>query len=150
MAVYFSYYEFIKSNTANKLGIDNTPTDEHIQDNILELMGVMDKIRERWTYYCKDNCLSDPQINITSGYRCEALNRAVKGVKSSAHKIGSACDFRAKNGQNKALFEVVMEVLKEYDIPFEELINEKDYSWIHFALKSYNGEQKKEIIGYEK
>lgn len=150
MSAYFSYYEFIKSSTATKLGIDNTPTDEQIQDNILYLMHIMDKIREKWTEYCKENCLSNPQIIITSGYRCEALNRAIRGSKTSAHKIGSACDFRAKNGQNKALFGVILDVLNEYDIPFEEIINEQNFSWIHFAFKSITGEQKKEIIGYER
>lgn len=147
MAKYFVYSEFIKSETAKKLNIDNTPKEEYIQDNILEMMRVMDKIRERWTDYCEDNCLLHPQIIVNSGYRSDALNKAVKGSKTSAHKIGAACDFEAKNGHNKELFEVAMEVLK--DIPFEEIINEKDYSWIHLALKSMNGEQKREIIGYD-
>ena len=52
MAKYFVYSEFIKSETAKKLNIDNTPKEEYIQDNILEMMRVMDKIRERWTDYC--------------------------------------------------------------------------------------------------
>lgn len=147
MAKYFTYSEFTKSDTANQLGINNTPSEEYIQDNILEVMRVMDKIREKWTDYCEDNCMPNPQIIVNSGYRCSALNKALKGSKTSAHKIGSAVDFEAKNGQNKALFEVAMEVLK--DIPFEEMINEKDYSWIHLALKSMNGEQKREIIGYD-
>lgn len=146
MAKYFTYFEFIKSDTATKLKLDNTPTKEYIQDNILELMGVMDKIRERWTEYCEENCLPNPQIIVNSGYRSEALNKALKGSKTSAHKIGAACDFEAKNGQNKALFGVVKETLMEHRIKFEELINENNYSWIHLALKDMNGNQKMEIF----
>lgn len=146
MAKYFSYYEFIKSSTATKLGIDNNPTDETIQDNILELMGVMDKIRERWTDYCKENCLSDPAVIITSGYRCNALNKAVGGSKTSAHRVGAACDFEAKNGRNKDLFKVVQEVLKECQISFDQLIDEYDYSWIHLGLKNCSGERRNKVF----
>ena len=146
MAKYFSYYEFVKSNTARKLGIDNTPTDEHIQDNILEVMGVMDKVREKWTDYCNENCLQNPQIIITSGYRCNALNKAVSGSKTSAHRIGAATDFKAKNGQNKALFKVVQEVLNEQQIDFDQLIDEYDFSWLHLGLKNCSGQRRKQVF----
>lgn len=146
MAVYFTYSEFTKSATAEKLKIDNTPTDEHIQDNILSLMGVMDKIRKRWTDYCKENYLGNPAIIVNSGYRCEALNKALKGSKTSAHRIGAAVDFEAENGQNKDLFGVVQKVLKECQISFDQLINEYDFSWIHLGLKNCSGEQRMQIF----
>lgn len=149
MAVYFTFYEFTKSATAEKLNIDNTPTEEYIQNNILSVMRIMDKIREEWTYYCKENYLGNPAIIVNSGYRCEALNKALKGSKTSAHKIGAACDFEAKNGHNKDLFKVALDTLRTYDIPFEELINENDWSWIHLAEKNMKGEQKREVINYE-
>lgn len=146
MAKYFTYYEFVKSSTADKLGIDNNPKEEYIQDNILELMGVMDKIREEWTDYCDDNCLQNPQIIVNSGYRCEALNSAIKGSKTSAHKNGSAADFEAKNGQNKALFGTVRRVLSKYGIAYDQLINEHNYSWIHLGLKNNAGQQRKQTF----
>lgn len=145
MAKYFSYYEFIKSDTANKLGIDNTPTSERIQNNIIELMRVMDIIRESWTKYCKENYLNSPAIIINSGYRCEALNKALNGSKTSAHKIGSACDFEALNGHNKALYEVTKNVLEDNDIPFDQLLDEFNMSWIHLGLRNLNNEQRKQI-----
>lgn len=149
MCIYFNYYEFIKSDKAEKLGIDNEPKDDDTIDNIIELMRVMDKIRAKWTVYVRENCLGSPAIVINSGYRCNDLNEAVKGAKTSAHKIGSACDFEAVNGQNKALFEIALEVLVEENIEFEEIINEHNYAWIHLALQNQWGERKKEIIGYE-
>ena len=146
MSAYFSYYEFIKSSTATKLGIDNTPTDEQIQDNILYLMHIMDKIREKWTEYCKENCLLHPQIIVNSGYRSDALNKAIKGSKTSVHKIGAACDFEAKNGHNKELFDIMLKVLNEYDIPYDQAIDEGNYSWIHLGLKNNNGDRRKMIL----
>ena len=55
MANYFTFRELIKSATADRLGIDNTPKEEYIQDNIIELMRVLDGIREGWTVKCKEN-----------------------------------------------------------------------------------------------
>ena len=145
MCKWFTYGEFIKSETANKLNIDNTPTEEFVQDNIINLMRTMDKIREKWTDYCEDNCLQNPQIIITSGFRCDALNKAIKGSKTSVHKIGAACDFEAKNGHNKELFGVVQKTLKEYEIPFDQLINENDYEWIHLGIVNMLGLSRKEV-----
>ena len=147
MSKYFSPFEFIKSDTAKKLGINNEP-DEEKTNNILQLIKIMDIFRERWTEYCEENHLGNPAIVITSGYRSEELNKAVGGSKTSAHRLGYACDFKAKNGLNKELFEVVVDTLK--CIEFEELIWEKgdkyNPAWIHFALFDSEGRQKREII----
>lgn len=146
MAKFFTYFEFIKSETAERMKINNEPETDEVKDNIIQLMRVMDMIRERWAEYCYDNHLFYPQIIITSGYRSEALNKAVGGSKTSAHRCGSACDFVAKNGHNKELFQVCLEVLRENGIQFEELINEQNYSWIHFALQDCNGNRKNEVF----
>ena len=146
MATYFTYSEFIKSDTAKRLKIDNTPKEEYIQDNIIDMMRVMDKIRGMWTAYCSGNCIPKPQIIVNSGYRCEELNQAVKGSKTSAHKIGAACDYEALNGRNKELFEITLLVLQEDNIPFDQLINENNYDWIHLGMKNLKGEQREQVF----
>lgn len=146
MVKYFKFEEFTKSAKAKELNIDNTPKDETIINNINEVMEVMDIIRTRWTEYCADKHLQNPQIKITSGYRCDALNKAVKGSKTSAHKIGSAADYKAVNGHNKALYKVSQKVLEEMNIPYDQLINEYDYSWTHLGLKNLKGEQRKQVF----
>ena len=143
MAKYFVYSEFIKSEKAKALGINNLPRTPEQMDNILEVMRIMDRIREKWTKYCEDNFLQDPAIIITSGFRCDALNKALGGSKTSAHRVGSACDFEARNGQNKALFGVCRKILK--DIPFDQLINERNYSWIHLGIRNLKAAQRREI-----
>lgn len=145
MAKYFTYYEFIKSDTANRLRIDNTPTSSKIQNNIIEVMRVMDKIREAWTKYCKENFLGSAAIIVNSGYRCEALNKAINGSKTSAHKIGSACDFEALNGRNKELFKITKKTLLDNNIPFDQLLDEFNWSWIHLGLKNLQGLQRRQI-----
>lgn len=146
MAKYFVWTEFTKSETAEQLDINNEPFSEIIQDNILELMRVMDKIREEWTFYCDEYCLGEPSIIITSGYRCDALNKAIGGSSTSAHKIGAACDYEASNGHNKELFEVSQKVLRECCISFDQLIDERNYSWIHLGLKNLNDERRKMVM----
>lgn len=147
MAQYFTFNEFLKSSTADKLEIDNLPDNDVVTDNIITLMGIMDKFREKWTVYCKENELGNPAIIITSGFRCKELNEAIGGAKKSAHRIGAACDFEAQNGHNKELFEVCKDFLQnEWKKGWEELINEKNYSWIHFAFVDINYNRKCEIF----
>jgi hypothetical protein len=79
-------------------------------------------------------------IIVNSGYRCEALNKAVGGSKTSHHRYGLAADITAKSKtENKKLFNLAQEL----DLPFDQLIDEKNYSWIHI---SYNQKPRKQIL----
>ena len=75
---------------------------------------------------------------VNSGYRSEALNKAVKGSKTSEHMLGTAADIEPKNGRNKEFFEW----MKTYvaDKQFSQLINEYPDkngcpSWIHISIR---------------
>ena len=64
-----SLKEMLKSRTASRLGISNSPTVEHIE-NMMELaLNIFQPIRD---YF-------DIPIYISSGYRSEALNTAIGG-----------------------------------------------------------------------
>ena len=78
---YFSLNEFITSPTARRLGIDNMPTFE-IVDNLNRLADYLDGIREKL----------GKSILINSGYRSPMLNKAVGGVANSQHLKGLAAD----------------------------------------------------------
>ena len=151
MGKYFSFKELTKSTTAVRLGIDNIPTDENIKNNINELIDVLDSIRERWTKLCEENEWGTAVIIVNSGYRCDALNKAVGGSKTSAHNIGSAADIEPKNQKNKEFLKMVEQHLKENEIPFDQLINEYPDkngkpSWIHIGLKNREGKQRRIIF----
>lgn len=69
---YFTMKELIYSETAEKLGIDNTP-DEVSCFMLRNLMSFLDMIRTIW----------GGPIYVNSGYRCPELNEAIKGAKKS-------------------------------------------------------------------
>lgn len=135
---YFTLNELTRSDTANRLKIDNEPKEEATKDNIKELMLFLDGVREGWTEECKDKGYGDPAIMVNSGYRSEALNKAVKGSKTSEHMLGTAADLEPKNGRNKEFFEWLRTYLS--DKQFSQLINEypdkeNNPKWIHISIR---------------
>ncbi|MBR5002379.1 MAG: peptidase M15 [Bacteroidaceae bacterium] len=117
---YFSIKELCRSATANELGIDNTPTDRAVENMTRLIKVVLDPLREAY----------GQPITVNSGYRSPALNKAVGGVKSSQHLTGEAADITvgSKEG-NKWLFEYI-----KNNLPYDQLIDEYDYSWVHVSL----------------
>ena len=135
---YFTLNELTRSDTAKQLKIDNEPKEEATKDNIKELMRFLDGVREGWTEECKNKGYGDPAIMVNSGYRSEALNKAVNGSKTSEHLLGTAADIEPKNGRNKEFFEW----MKTYvaDKQFSQLINEypdkrNSPKWIHISIR---------------
>lgn len=130
MGKYFSIAELTKSSTAIKKKINNTPTKE-IENNLNQLIdNILDPLREAW----------GQPIIVGSGYRCEALNKAVGGAAHSQHKLGQAADIHTKSDSredNKKLFELI----KQLKLPFDQLINEYNYNWIHVSYSPRNRRQ---------
>lgn len=137
MGKFFTRTEIIKSMTAYKHGIDNTPKDEQIYNNIDILIEFMDGVRLAW----------GSAIIVTSGYRCKELNEIVGGVKNSAHQYGFAIDCVPANNKKIEFFEFFKNYLEENKLDFDELILESNGNsiWIHFSLFSYQGKQRKKI-----
>ena len=128
----FTLQEFTKSVSAIRNDIDNSPNAEHIRNIQLLVKYVLQPLREG---------LNKP-IRITSGYRSEALNKAIKGSKKSQHCKGQAADLQFKvNGvmSNKMIWDKIIEL----DLPFDQMINEFNYSWIHI---SYNHEYNRKAM----
>lgn len=122
---YFTFTEFERSATAYRLAIDNTIPEE-AKRNIAALVdGVLDPLREAW----------GRPLTVTSGYRCPELNNAVGGSKSSHHCKGMAADITTGNKvDNLKLFQLVLSL----GLPFTQLIDEKDFSWVHVSLDPAN------------
>ena len=121
-----------------------------MRTNLLELIEVLDGIREEWTALSNKNGWGTGSIIVNSGYRCMALNKAVGGSKTSSHMLGTAVDIVPKNGRNKAFLEFIDLYLLTNNIGFDELINEKPVngvpSWVHLGLKNSRGEQRKRVF----
>ena len=123
----FRLSEFLKSETADKKNIDNTPNQEQL-DNIVWTAQQLQLIR---------NTYKQPMF-ITSGFRSEALNSAINGAKNSYHKRGLAVDInQGSKTRNKNLFLLVKRMMK-LGLPVDQVINEKDYSWVHIGFAREN------------
>lgn len=130
MGKYFTINELIKSSTAQRLHIDNNPMQE-VKDNLNKLIdNVLDPLRE----------LYGKPIIVNSGYRCTKLNKAIGGAKNSQHLVGQASDIRTVQNtkeSNKELFDLI----KNSKLPFDQLINEYDYNWVHVSYSPRNRRQ---------
>lgn len=127
---HFTMRELVKSPTAQRLGINNEPT-EAVKANLTALVEhILDPLREAW----------GAPIIVTSGYRCVRLNAAVGGVKTSQHTLGQAADIRTvsdKPADNKRLFDLIVKLGLHYD----QLIDEYGYNWVHVSYSSRNRRQ---------
>ncbi len=119
---HITYDEATISPTGLRLGIKNVPTSVEI-DNMKRVALVCFEPVRKW--YGKP-------IKVNSFFRCEALNTAVGGSKTSQHRFGEAIDISAgSKAENKKLFDWCKANLK-----FDQLINEYDYSWVHISFRS--------------
>ncbi len=121
----FDLAEFVKSDIATRLGIDNTPTFQEVENIARLVVNVLQPLR---------NAYGKP-ITVNSGYRCPALNKAVGGSTTSSHMKGEAADITGgSKEENKVLFELV----KKLNLSFDQLIDEKDFSWVHVSYRKGN------------
>ena len=116
---WFELEEFLVSETAARLGINNVPT-SGVHLRLERLAETMDQVRD---------LLGHPVI-ITSGYRSFELNEAIGGATHSDHIKGLAADFICPRFGPPA---VVCLAIQESNIPFRQLINEFN-KWTHIAI----------------
>lgn len=118
---YFSFQEMERSDAAVRYAIDNTIPDS-LKNNVARLVdNVLDPLREAW----------GRPLTVSSGYRCPALNRAVGGSATSHHMKGMAADITTGNKvDNRRLFQLIINL----KLPFTQLIDERDFSWVHVSL----------------
>lgn len=130
----------IYSDTAKKKKIDNTPS-QKIRNRLVEVVSLLNTIQDAW----------GSTIYVSSGYRCDKLNKAVGGSSTSAHKSGWAADIVPSKGTPRSLYIFIAEFLIDNNIPFDQLILEYD-KWVHVGLKNGSGNQRKSMfaIGCEK
>ena len=118
-----SLQEAIKSNTAIKNNIDNSPTPEHLENLKVIAEKIFQPVRSHF----------DVSIGVSSAYRSKKLNHIIGGSSYSQHCFGEALDLDADIYgwvSNKEIFEFIRDNLE-----FDQLIQEFDYSWIHVSYK---------------
>lgn len=137
---YFTIEELCQSETAERLDIDNTPSEEIIKHLEFLIECLLDPIREAW----------GSAIIVNSGYRCEELNKAIGGSKTSVHKLGWSADIRPKNGKMEEFKEFIVEFIKTRI--WDQCILERsgDIEWVHISLFNNSGKQRRQIFELEK
>lgn len=132
--IYFTLQELTKSNTAIAKKLDNTPDEQAIKNLNTLVDNVLDPLRK----------LYGKPIIVTSGYRRPEVNRSVNGATSSQHALGEAVDISVgSKEENKKLFSLIKD-----NLPFDQLINEHDYSWVHVSYRE--GRLRKQILNIGK
>lgn len=122
----FTLQEFTKSQTATRLGLDNNPSEEHLENAKVLFAEVVQPVRDQFGVTV-----------INSGYRGPELNKAVGGSSRSQHCHGQAADIEVTGVSNVELAEWIRDNLK-----FDQLILEfhtvgiPDSGWIHVSYKN--------------
>lgn len=126
IGAHFWLSEFLRSDTAVRHGIDNTPSASELANIINILAPGMQQVRD---------LLSVP-VQVTSGYRCQAVERALKRKSdnwrsTSQHTQGLAADFVAPQfGSCRTVCKYLLE--HGADLRFDQLIYEGN--WVHISF----------------
>ena len=134
---HFSLSELTKSQTAERKGISNKPTLEHIE-NLTELCThILEPTRRNF---------SKPMV-ITSGYRSEELCEAIGSKTTSQHAKGEAADFEMFGLDNKSLAKYIKNNLIFDQLILEFYKNDDPASgWVHCSYSKE--ENRKESLLY--
>jgi hypothetical protein len=130
----FSLAEFTKSQTAERKGLDNNPSEEHLVAAQSLFLMVVQKVRDHF----------GPTV-INSGYRGPELNEAVGGSSKSQHCKGEAVDIEVPGVPNATVAEWIRD-----NLDFDQLILEfytpgiPDSGWVHVSYK--HGENRKSVL----
>ena len=131
----FSLSELTKSQTAERKGIDNTPSPTH-QENLKSLCEmVLQPVRDHFSRV----------VTISSGYRSPELCTAIGSKITSQHAKGEAADFEIFGVSNKKLADYIHENL-DYDQLILEYWKKEDPNsgWVHCSYT--NGNNRKQYL----
>lgn len=129
----FSLAELTKTSAK----ADNTPSAEQIENLRALCVNVLQPLRE---------AMGRP-MRVNSGFRSDAVNRAVGGSSTSQHSHGEAADIEFDGFDNQALGLKIMEM----KLPFDQLIFEflvpgdPNGGWIHVSHKR-SGKQRGQVL----
>ena len=125
----FTLQELIYSDTAVRMGIDNKPNDETVENLKILCENILEPIRSHFK----------APVVVSSGYRSEAVCLAVGSSSKSQHIKGQAVDFEIFGIPNKDVTDWVVQNL-DYDQCILEFWNDKEPNsgWVHCSYSKDN------------
>ena len=137
LSEHFTLSEMCK--TTVKTADGNIPSHVHIE-NLKRLCGWLERLRQA----------AGIPIIINSGFRSEAVNRAVCGAKNSTHLTGCAADIRVAGIEQLIRYAaILLDISDESREDFDELLLErspKGAYWLHFAVRPSGNRRKVRLI----
>lgn len=121
LTAHFSLEELTRSSVATRKNIDNAPP-ENIIARLRTLAQGLEEVRGLLQ-------LHNAPMLIDSGYRCEALNAAVGGSKTSAHVQGYAADFICPAYGSPL---AIVKAIAASKLEFDQIIQEG--TWVHISF----------------
>lgn len=143
----FTLSEMVHSSTAERLGISNNP-DATTRVRLTETIRLLECIRAEWEEYCNQHGLGTPAIRVSSGYRSPELNKAVGGVKNSAHMYGYAADLNPVNGNEDEFERFMANEFSKMGYAYDQIIIERSKTsrWVHVGYKRADGKQRRQCF----
>ena len=143
LSPHFTLGELCKTSAKTQDG--NIPSHVHIE-NLKRLCGWLEMLRSEWN---KRYGEGDDPIVINSGYRSEAVNKAVGGVKGSNHLTGCAADIRVAGIEQLVRYAtILLDISDESQEDFDELLLERSPRggyWLHFAVRPPSQENRRKV-----
>ena len=135
----FSLRELTYSDSAIRLQIDNTPTNEVLINLQNVCQFILEPVRNHF----------DKLITITSGYRSSELCKAIGSSATSQHTRGEAVDFEILGISNKEVSDWIVNHL-DYDQCILEFWSpeQPNSGWVHCSYKS-SGNRKQYLRAYK-
>jgi len=131
----FTLHELTKSETALRLGIDNTPGEKEIGNLKVLCERVLQPVRDHF----------GKGVKVNSGFRHPDVNAKVGGSRTSDHTRGQAADIEIPGVPNAELAEWIRDNLE-----YRQLILEfytpgiPDSGWVHVSYVAEDN--KKEVL----
>jgi len=133
----FSLAEMCKSQTATRMGLDNNPSENEVENLRLLCERVLQPIRDHFNHV----------VTISSGYRNAILSRKIGSSEKSQHCKGEAADFEIFGTPNNELSDWIKE-----NLMFDQLIleyytpGEPNSGWVHVSYNKDINLNRKEYL----
>ena len=143
LSQHFTLGELCK--TSAKTADGNIPSHVHIE-NLRRLCSWLEMLRDEWNRRYGEG---DDPIIINSGYRSNAVNKAIGGAKGSNHLTGCAADIRVAGIEQLLRYAVILlDIADEGREAFDELLLERSPRgtyWLHFAVRPPSQENRRKV-----